>query len=111
MSSLLLFISEKDFLALHMFLYNVSIIVEDGSHDQVFDWLSSLVKNQSLPIKLLKMLDSPHEGTTYCLQLTTDDESILQGFQQSTVADLQAYIGLNHREKAFIFDSKMQFLA
>lgn len=94
-----------------MFLYNVSIIVEDASHSQVFDWLSNIVKNQTLPIKLLKMLDSPHEGTTYCIQLTTADDAIIDAFQQSILLELQAYIGQHHREKAFIFDSKMEFIA
>lgn len=60
--------------------------------------------------KFLKMLDSPHEGTTYCIQVTAADEETIQGFQADVLHTIQAYIGTNHHEKAFIFDSKMQYL-
>lgn len=56
------------------------------------------------------MIDSPHEGTTYCIQLLASSEAVINDFQQDFLARVQTHIGANHQEKAFIFDSKMQYL-
>ncbi len=94
-----------------MILYNISIIVEDSSQEQVVNWLKSYLRTSSFETKFLKMLDSPHEGNTYCVQfLATDDITIVK-FQEDVVAELQAYLIAHHSEKAFIFESKMQYLS
>lgn len=94
-----------------MILYNVSIIVEDSSHDDLFAWLNKQLKTNSFGAKFLKMLDSPHEGTTYCIQVNVEDQTTLQAFQDELLPLLQHYIASHHAEKAFIFDSKMQYLS
>lgn len=96
---------------LRMILYNISIIVEDSSHDDVLAWIKKQLPQLSADIRLLKMLDSPHEGTTYCLQITAEDEQAITSFQEALLPDLQQYIATKHTEKAFIFDSKMQYLS
>ncbi len=99
------------FVLLHMILYNVSIIIEDSNHDQLLDWLKGSLRENSYQAKFLKMIDSPHEGTTYCIQVVADTEEVINNFQQDILADLQAYIATSHQEKAFIFDSKMQYMS
>lgn len=94
-----------------MYLYNISIIVEDNSHDSLIQW----VKNEwitGLPkdTKFLKMLNNPHEGQTYCVQIIVQNEQEVIDMQGNAVAQLQAHIGEHHAEKAFIFDSIMQYL-
>ncbi|WP_437921813.1 DUF4286 family protein [Sphingobacterium sp. LRF_L2] len=94
-----------------MILYNISIIVEDSSHDPLLVWLQHKLRTSSYDVKFLKMLDSPHEGTTYCLQLTVQEEDSILSFQEDVLADIQNHIALNHSEKAFIFDSKMKYIS
>ncbi|MCI0920240.1 DUF4286 family protein [Sphingobacterium rhinopitheci] len=94
-----------------MYLYNISIIVEDSQHDTLLNWLEkewlpSLVQE----IKFLKMINTPHEGHTYCVQMTVNNQEDIVNFQQTTLNDLQYHLQLNHKEKAFIFDSIMQYL-
>lgn len=98
-------------LSLCMILYNISIIVEDSSHDQVVNWLKSYLRKSSYETKFLKMLDSPHEGNTYCVQLEAADNAAIVKFQEDVVIELQNYLMTHHAEKAFIFDSKMEYLS
>ena len=94
-----------------MILYNISVIVEDSSHDQVIQWLKSHLRASAYETTLLKMLDSPHEGNTYCVQSLATDHATIVKFQEDVVAELQTYLLASHTEKAFIFDSKMQYLS
>ena len=94
-----------------MILYNISIIVEDSSHEQVFSWVKSQLREIAYDTTLLKMLDSPHEGTTYCVQLQAADETAIVRFQEDVVGKLQSYLTTQHAEKAFIFESKMEYLS
>lgn len=93
-----------------MIFYNISIIIEDSRHQQVIDWVKGYLRGTRYETKLLKMLDSPHDGSTYCVHYTAANEQELARFQQEVVSALQAYIGQQHAEKAFLFDSKMQYL-
>lgn len=94
-----------------MYLYNISIIVENDHHEALINW----VKNNWLPVlpseaKFLKMLDTPHEGHTYCVQIIVPYATDIQEFQVGNLTSLQEYIGSNHAEKAFIFDSTMKYI-
>lgn len=94
-----------------MYLYNISIIVESERHELLIQWVKENWLSQ-LPesTKLLKMLDSPHEGHTYCVQLVFEYPSDIPTFQNEKLSILQQYIGENHLEKAFLFDSTMKYL-
>ncbi|KGE15638.1 DUF4286 family protein [Sphingobacterium deserti] len=94
-----------------MILYNISIIIEDSSHDDLFLWMKSHLKTLSIETSLLKMLDSPHEGTTYCIQIRASDHSTLEEYQAAILPALSEYIASTHHEKAFLFDSKMEYLS
>lgn len=56
------------------------------------------------------MLNSPHEGHTYCVQMIVNNEDEISRFQETKMSDLQHHIASNHHEKAFLFDSVMQYL-
>lgn len=93
-----------------MTLYNVSIIIDDTSHDDMLAWIKNELQLTSYEVKFLKMLDSPHEGSTYCIQLITADPIMIAGFQSDFMIKMQTYIGQKHADKAFIFDSKMEYV-
>ena len=92
-----------------MILYNISVIVDDNSHDAVLDWLKAHLRKSIYETKFLKMLESPHEGSTYCIQFVATDDTEILKFQDAVLTELQVYLATNHAEKAFIFDSKMQY--
>lgn len=94
-----------------MYLYNISIIVEESQHDTLLNWLEKeWLPSLNQEIKFLKMINTPHEGHTYCVQMTVSNQEDIVNFQQTTLSDLQYHLHLNHKEKAFIFDSIMQYL-
>lgn len=94
-----------------MYLYNISIIIEESQHHALFSWVQqSWIPTLPADTKLLKMVNSPHEGYTYCIQLIVNNEQQIQHFQSEHISSLQAHIAQHHSEKAFIFDSVMQYL-
>lgn len=94
-----------------MYLYNISLIVEENQHDLFIDWLKQeWFPSLETKTNLLKMINSPHEGHTYCVQMTVKNEEEISSFQQQYLSVLQQHIAVNHNEKVFIFDSVMQYL-
>lgn len=94
-----------------MYLYNISIIVENEHHESLMDWVkNSWFKTLPTSSKLLKILDSPHEGHTYSVQLVFEHAADIPVFQKDKVSILQAQIAEHHYEKAFIFDSTMKYI-
>lgn len=94
-----------------MYLYNISIIIEPSAHTQVITWIENLLHQQDNEnLHFLQMLDSPHEGHTYCLQLIVQEEQEIEIFKSLTLATLQQFIANEHADQAFIFDSTMKYL-
>ncbi len=94
-----------------MFLYNLSIIIEESAHLDVLIFIKELIqKQEAKELKLLKMLHSPHEGFTYCLQIIVSNEQDIISIQSNLMSEIQEFISLNHPQKAFLFDSVMQYI-
>ncbi|MCL7989259.1 DUF4286 family protein [Sphingobacterium sp. lm-10] len=96
-----------------MYLYNISIILEESAHADTLNWINStylpaLSLNHNP--QFLTMLDSPHEGHTYCLQVKFSDQDALENFKAQYMPELQNYLATHHAERAFLFDSTMQYL-
>ncbi len=95
-----------------MYLYNISIISEESVHQAVATWLKENIRlNNEFEARFLELLNSPHEGITYCIQLAADSENKIQAFQEVFIAPLQALISQpSFHGKAFIFDSTMRYI-
>ncbi|HWK59017.1 MAG TPA: DUF4286 family protein [Parapedobacter sp.] len=96
-----------------MYLYNVTIIVENDIRDAVKQHLdAALFRNlePSAPFSLLELLDSPHEGATYCVQLRCNDRADIIAFQTGDLASLQTGLNGQYPGKVVFFDSIMKYL-
>lgn len=94
-----------------MYLYNISIIVENENHEILINWVrNEWFKSLTEEPHFLKMLDSPHEGHTYSVQFRFEHAADIPNFQQEKLALLQEHISQNYHEKAFLFDSVMKYL-
>jgi len=94
-----------------MYLYNVSVIVEESESQLVRALLIShleTARDKGLAVRLLELLDSPHEGVTYSLQLEAPDSEVVTAFQSDHLAALQAKTNQHHEGKVFYFDSLMK---
>lgn len=96
-----------------MYLYNVSIIVENDIRDAIKAHLHAELLGEQQPdgpFALLELLDSPHEGTTFCLQLRCRDRADIAVFQTRGLATLQARLNQAYPGKVVFFDSMMKYL-
>lgn len=94
-----------------MYLYNISIIVDDSNHESLITWVKqNWLPNFQMDVKFLKMLNTPHEGQTYCVQLILETQSDIEKIHENHLQSLQHHITAEHGEKAFLFDSVMEFL-
>lgn len=96
-----------------MYLYNVTIIVENDICDEVKQHLDAQLSKQRVSnpsLSLLELLDSPHEGTTYCIQLRCQRRSEIEAFQMHHLTTLQTDLNEQYRGKVVFFDSTMKYL-
>lgn len=96
-----------------MFLYNVTIIIEKDIHEDVRRHIEQQLfdkKDVQNGITLLEMLDSPHEGITYCIQLRSDNKDDIARFQSQHISVIQQLANSEYPGKILFFDSTMKFL-
>lgn len=94
-----------------MFLYNVSVIAEETIHEEVVSWIQdNIVQSQKFEVHFLEMLQSPHDGMTYCIQVVLPTEEHIVDFQQVHLSPLQQLIAEGYKDKVFLFDSTMKYL-
>jgi len=94
-----------------MFLYNVSVIAEEAIHQEIVVWIQdNILQSQKFEVHFLQMLQSPHEGMTYCIQVVLPSEEHIADFQQIHLLPLQELIAETYQNKVFLFDSTMKYL-
>ncbi|WP_122876646.1 DUF4286 family protein, partial [Pseudomonas viridiflava] len=61
-----------------MLLYNVTLILEESAADEWLQWMQEthipevMATGMFVSNRLLKVLDSPNEGVTYCTQYVAE---------------------------------------
>jgi len=94
-----------------MYLYNISVIIEDNLEDQVVTWLKKeFFTTSNIEFQLLSLMDSPHPGSTICIQLQAPTAEVITEIKNDHLPKLQTYIQENFGEKVFLFDSVMEYL-
>lgn len=96
-----------------MYLYNITIIVENDIRDAVKTRLHAELsdnRDSDGTTSLLELLDSPHDGTTYCLQFRCKDKEYISSYQANGLAALQTALNAQYPGKVVFFDSMMKYL-
>ena len=96
-----------------MYLYNVTIIVESDISDAVKQYLQARLRDarEAAPqVSLLALLDSPHEGTTYCVQFRCAQQTDIAAFQRRHLDGFQTRLNEQYPGKVVFFDSTMKYL-
>jgi len=96
-----------------MYLYNVTIIAENDVSGAVKQYLHTKLfrePNPDLSLALLELLDSPHEGATYCVQLRCHNRIDITAFQANRLTTLQAGLNELYAGKVVFFASTMKYL-
>ena len=100
-----------------MLLYNVTIIVEDAAADEWLQWMQEIhipevmATGKFVSNRLLKVLDSPNEGVTYCVQYVAENLNDYNDYQQIHAPALQADLQSKFENKLVAFRTLMEFIA
>lgn len=100
-----------------MILYNITALVDTDIEIEFREWVhrvflleltnSGHFKTQSL----LKVMDSPNEGETFCIQVIAKAEEEITLLKSTYLPALNQQIQRAWNKRVFIFESKMNYIA
>lgn len=99
-----------------MILYNVTIILDDEIHKEWLNWMKIKqipdVMNTGCFVsnRMLKVVDSPNEGHTYCVQYISDTLEKLNEFKQIHEHLIQVNTPEQFNNKLVTFQTIMEFI-
>jgi hypothetical protein len=99
-----------------MLLYNVTIIIEEESAAEWLKWMKDIhipavmETGKFVSNRLLKVLDSPNEGVTYCAQYVAESEADYNDYQLNYAPSLQAELQTKFENKHVAFRTLMEFI-
>lgn len=100
-----------------MLLYNVTSIVEDAAADRWLKWMQEehipkvMESGKFVSYRLLKVLDSPNEGVTYCAQYVAESLADYEEYQQKYAPALQEEAFRQFENQALAFRTLMEYIA
>lgn len=100
-----------------MLLYNVTTIIEDSSAERWLQWMMEIHIPQVMQTglfvsnRLLKVLDSPNEGITYCAQYIAESMDNYLEYQNKFASVLQAEVNENFKNQQVSFTTLMEYIA
>ena len=99
-----------------MILFNVTIILDEEIHLEWLNWMKTKqipdIMNTEcfLSNRLLKVVDSPNEGVTYCVQYISDSLENLNEFRQKHDQLIQGNMPEQFNNKLVVFPTVMEFI-
>lgn len=100
----------------NMILYNVTIILDIEIQNKWLNWVQKdqipriLETGNFVSSRLLKVLDSPNEGATYCVQFIANSIQNVYDFKQKHGQFLEALTPEFFNNKHVIFATAMEFI-
>lgn len=99
-----------------MVLYNITIIMDEGVQMSWLNWAnqelipSIMDTNLFVSNRTLKVLDSPNEGITYCIQFIADDIHKYNEYQDRFADRLTSAQPAEFENRCFSFTTVMEFI-
>jgi hypothetical protein len=100
-----------------MLLYNVTFIIEDSAADAWLQWMQEthvpevLATGLFVSNRLLKVIDSPNEGITYCSQYVAQTMEDYDNYQARFAPALQEDLNTRFKDKFVAFRTLMEYIA
>lgn len=100
-----------------MLLYNVTTIIEDTAADNWLKWMKDvhipqvMASGKFVSYRLLRVLDSPNEGVTYCAQFVAEHMADYLDYKDNFAPTLQAESQSLFENKALSFRTLMEYIA
>ncbi len=99
-----------------MILYNVTIIVEEDAHQEWLAWMQDIHIPEVMATgcfasqRLLRVLDSPNEGVTYCAQYVAAHMADYLDYQEKFAPALQADVNKHFENQFVAFRTLMEYI-
>ncbi|MEJ7557358.1 MAG: DUF4286 family protein [Pedobacter sp.] len=99
-----------------MLLYNVTLIIEDEVANKWLDWMQEIHIPQVMETgmfvssRLLKVVDSPNEGVTFCAQYVAENMENYNKYQDDFAPVLQADLNEKFANKFVAFRTLMEYV-
>ena len=97
-----------------MIIYNETIIVDESIYKEWLNWMETVHIPAILKTglfnsyRILKVIDSPNEGVTYCVQYFADNRQSYNDFEQTHLQQLQALHMQKFENQFVLFNTLMQ---
>lgn len=99
-----------------MLLYNVTLIIEDSVAEQWLKWMQEIhipevmATGMFVSSRLLKVIDSPNEGVTYCAQYVAENMDDYLSYQEKFAPALQADLNDKFANQIVAFRTLMEYV-
>lgn len=99
-----------------MFLYNVTLILEESIVGEWMEWMNTnhipaiLNTDMFVSHRLLKVMDSPNEGVTYCIQFVVENQKNYQHYKANFEPSFDAEMNQKFPNKLVSFATLMEFV-
>lgn len=100
-----------------MLLYNVTLIVEEAAAESWLRWMQEehipkvMDTGMFVSNRLLKVIDSPNEGITYCAQYIAQSMEDYETYMALYAPGLQEELNTLFKDKFVAFRTLMEYLA
>ncbi|HXI00920.1 MAG TPA: DUF4286 family protein [Sphingobacteriaceae bacterium] len=98
-----------------MILYNITVIIDEGIEQEWLNWINSvhipevMTKGQFVSHRLLKVLESPNEGITYCIQYIAESKAMYDQYRLEFENVLLNKLQTQFENKLVSFKTIMEF--
>lgn len=99
-----------------MLLYNVTLILEDSAAAEWLQWMQEvhipevMATGMFVSNRMLKVLDSPNEGVTYCTQYIADSLENYNTYQSVYAPALQEKLNEKFKNRFVVYRTLMEFI-
>ena len=99
-----------------MLLYNITIILEETAANEWLTWMQGVQvpmlmdTGKFVSNRLLKVVDSPNEGVTYCVQFVLDNKANYDSYQSEYGSVLQDELNTRFKNRHVTFQTLMEYV-
>jgi len=99
-----------------MFLYNVTLILDDAAAEEWLQWMQEihipevLATGMFVSNRLLKVVDSPNEGVTYCAQYIAETLENYTEYQKNYAPVLQEKLNEKFKNRFVAYRTLMEYV-
>ncbi len=99
-----------------MVLYNVTLILDEAVEDEWLAWMKGvqipgiMATDAFISNRILKVLDSPNEGVTYCIQFIAESKDLFNQYQSRVENSFNVALANKFANRYVSFNTLMEFV-